>query len=144
MTGWSQWVLHEWTEITELERQINLEEFRDRLKQLILKANRSLDDAYQKLKLDLDKLKCDWKCDAHIRDSLKMLIEDPDDVPHVALAASRLNASYLSGKPCRAFYVTSDAGVLRARDRVEKDYSLTITRPGFAYAYYKMWNRGNS
>lgn len=127
------WILLYWSDFIDQGTRIDLEEFRDRLKQIILQAYRHLDDAYQKLKLDLHKSECDWNCERSIEQNLKTIISDPTDIPHIALAIS-----YLNNTSSNAFYVTNDFGVLKAKKTIEKKYGLIITRAGFAYAYYKM------
>ncbi|MBI2184991.1 MAG: hypothetical protein HYU39_08555 [Thaumarchaeota archaeon] len=138
MFDWVEsWVMEEWSELVSKGTTIIIEDFRDTLKQLILEANRILDDNFQKLRLELDNKKCEWNCSADVENRLKTHI-NRSDAPHLAYASAFPSSS--NGGP---IFVTNDEGILLKKKDIEKIAKLLVVRPAFAYAYNAMKTSGS-
>jgi hypothetical protein len=124
------WIMDYWSLALKENVSVAMDGFADSLKSTISIGRRELEDGYQSLKLRFNHIDCDWQRDSTMEANIGRLVKDPDDVPHVSMAAC-----YARDNSARAIYVTNDNDVLSQSERLQNRFNLVATKPAFAYAY---------
>jgi hypothetical protein len=124
------WIMDYWSQSLTENLVLALDDFTDSLKATISAGRQQLEDGFQGLKIKFNHIDCDWSRDSTMEANIGRLVKDPDDIPHVSMAAC-----YARNNSTKAIYVTNDEDVLDQSERLQNKFGVVATRPAFAYAY---------